>query len=130
MEIQILLKFYLYFSILGITINGLLHCLITTIERRFHLHSNETGLVSAGYDIASLICLIPVSYLGGRPNSCKPHWIGYGLIVFGIGSLISSLPHLLVKPEYKVEQDYLLLCNVTAGNSQNPEVSMILLCNF
>lgn len=69
---------------------------ITTIERRFGLRSTATGLVASGYDIASFICLIPVTYFGGRLGASKPRWIGIGVIVMGIGSAVFALPHFLV----------------------------------
>lgn len=79
--------------------------MIPTIERRFNLRSINSGMVSGGYDIASLLCLIPVTYFGGRPNACKPIWIGAGIIVMGIGSLIFASPHFLSNPPYVENKD-------------------------
>lgn len=45
-------------------VNGFVNVVITTIERRFGLRSSETGLVAGGYDIASFLCLVPVTYFG------------------------------------------------------------------
>lgn len=70
--------------------------MITTIERRFGLRSSQTGLVASGYDIASFVCLVPVTYFGGRKNASKPRWIGIGMIMMGLGSLVFSLPQFLV----------------------------------
>jgi hypothetical protein len=33
-------------------------------------------LIASSYDIASFLCLLPVSYLGGRGTGSKPLWIG------------------------------------------------------
>lgn len=71
---------------------------ITTIEKRFGLRSSQTGLVASGYDIASFACLVPVTYFGGRINASKPRWIGWGVILMGMGSLTFALPHFLVGP--------------------------------
>lgn len=99
--------------IVGATVNGILHLIIPTIERRFNLRSVKSGLVSGGYDIASLICLIPVTYLGGRPDASKPRWIGVGMIIMGIGALIFSLPHFIKKASYhdQTNEDGKSLCN-------------------
>lgn len=76
--------------------NGCINVVITTIEKRFGLRSSQTGLVASGYDIASFFCLVPVSYFGGRATASKPRWIGLGVILMGLGSVVFSLPHFLV----------------------------------
>lgn len=80
----------------GLVINGFINVVITTIERRFGLRSTATGLVASGYDIASFICLVPVTYFGGRLGASKPKWLGLGVIVMGIGSAVFALPHFIV----------------------------------
>lgn len=55
-------------------VNGFVNVVITTIERRFGLKSSETGLIAGGYDIASFLLLVPVSYLGGRAKASKPRY--------------------------------------------------------
>lgn len=74
-------------------VNGFVNVVITTIERRFGLRSSQTGLVAGGYDLASFICLTPVTYLGGRRGASKPRWIGWGAALMGLGSLLFALPH-------------------------------------
>lgn len=76
-------------------VNGFVNIVITTIEKRYGMNSFESGLIAGGYDIASFICLIPVTYFGGRINSSKPRWLGFGVIVMGVGSLIFASPHIL-----------------------------------
>uniref|UniRef100_A0A182UAJ8 Major facilitator superfamily (MFS) profile domain-containing protein n=1 Tax=Anopheles melas TaxID=34690 RepID=A0A182UAJ8_9DIPT len=77
-------------------VNGFINVVITTIERRFGLRSTQTGLVASGYDIASFLCLVPVSYFGGRLGASKPRWIGWGVAVMGLGAFVFALPHFLV----------------------------------
>ncbi|KAJ9593377.1 hypothetical protein L9F63_015081, partial [Diploptera punctata] len=79
-------------------VNGFVNVVITTIERRFGLRSSQSGLVAGGYDIASFACLIPVTYLGGRPGASKPRWLGWGVLLMGIGSLVFTFPHFAVGP--------------------------------
>ncbi|CAD6997102.1 unnamed protein product [Ceratitis capitata] len=77
-------------------VNGFINVVITTIERRFGLRSRQTGLVASGYDIASFVCLVPVTYFGGRVGASKPKIVAWGVILMGIGSLTFALPHFLV----------------------------------
>ena len=72
-------------------VNGFVLNSISTLERRFDLKSSETGVIASGYDLASLVCLIPVSYFGGVGR--KPHWVGVGVLIMGIGSMLFMLPH-------------------------------------
>ncbi|XP_030241130.1 solute carrier organic anion transporter family member 4A1 [Drosophila navojoa] len=80
----------------GLIVNGFVNVNISTIERRFGLRSRQTGLVASGYDLASFVCLVPVTYYGGRKGASKPCFIAIGLLLMGLGSLIFSLPHFLV----------------------------------
>lgn len=59
----------------GMVVNGFINVVITTIERRFGFRSSQTGLIAGGYDIASFLLLVPVSYLGGRSKSSKPRFV-------------------------------------------------------
>ncbi|KAK6617800.1 hypothetical protein RUM43_014028 [Polyplax serrata] len=97
-------------------VNGFVNVVITTIERRFGLRSSETGLVAGGYDIASFICLVPVTYYGGRMDASKPRWIGYGILVIALGSFMFALPHFTVSAYRGIQQDL----NVCQQNSTNP----------
>ncbi|XP_054719355.1 LOW QUALITY PROTEIN: solute carrier organic anion transporter family member 4A1-like [Uloborus diversus] len=90
----------------GLIVNGFINVVITTIERRYELKSTETGLVAGSYDIASFLCLIPISYLGGSRS--KPFFIGSGLVILAFGSLVFSLPYFLAGPyTFSQEQDFL-----------------------
>lgn len=82
-------------------VNGFVNVVITTIEKRFGLKSFQTGLIAGGYDVASFLCLIPVTYLGGRSKASKPKWIGFGVLVMGFGALVFSIPHFINGP-YKI----------------------------
>ncbi|XP_019403776.1 PREDICTED: solute carrier organic anion transporter family member 4A1 [Crocodylus porosus] len=75
----------------GMTVNGFINTVITSIERRFDLRSYQSGLIASSYDIAACVCLIFVSYFGG--NGHKPRWLGWGVLIMGIGSLVFALPH-------------------------------------
>jgi len=72
-------------------VNGFVSVVISTIERRFELSSKQSGFVASGYDIASVLCLVPVSYIGGRGH--KPRWIAAGVLLLSLGSFLFALPH-------------------------------------
>lgn len=76
-------------------VNGFVSVVISTIERRFDLTSTQSGFIASGYDIASVLCLIPVSYFGGNGN--KPRWIVGGIFLLSLGSFLFALPHFLVE---------------------------------
>lgn len=69
------------------------------------------GLIAGAYDIASVLCSIPVSYLGSRIGSSKPRWLGWGVFIMGIGSFVFTLPH-FGSPAYdpSVSTSSLLVC--------------------
>ena len=74
-------------------VSGLVNTSISTVEKRLSMTSTQSGLVVSMYDIASCLFLAPVSYLGGR--GCKPRWLGWGVFIIGIGSIMYSMPHFL-----------------------------------
>ncbi|XP_003421844.3 solute carrier organic anion transporter family member 4A1 isoform X2 [Loxodonta africana] len=84
----------------GMTVNGFINTVITSIERRFDLNSYQSGLVASAYDIASCLCLTFVSYFGGSGH--KPRWLGWGVMLMGLGSFTFALPH-FTAGHYKVE---------------------------
>lgn len=75
----------------GMTVNGFVNTVVTSIERRFDLRSYESGLVASTYDLAACLCLAFVGYFGGRGH--KPRWLGWGVLTMGLGSLVFALPH-------------------------------------
>ncbi|XP_008063281.1 solute carrier organic anion transporter family member 4A1 [Carlito syrichta] len=86
----------------GMTVNGFINTVVTSIERRFDLHSYQSGLIASAYDVASCLCLTFVSYFGGSGH--KPRWLGWGVLVMGAGSLVFALPHFTTS-RYEAEAD-------------------------
>lgn len=134
-------SFNWFISPAGMVVNGFVNVVITTIERRFGLRSSETGLVAGGYDIASFLCLVPVTYFGGycfpssprvnktlplsrksllfssssggRRDASKPKWIGYGILFMALGSFVFALPHFMV-PAYRGVQKSIDVCQTNS----------------
>ncbi|KAJ8305036.1 hypothetical protein KUTeg_017412 [Tegillarca granosa] len=98
-------SFVLLLSILlatsGSMSTGYLNSVITTIEKRFEIGSSISGLIAASYEFGSLVAVIFISYLGGRRHI--PKWIGYGVIIMGLGALIFTLPHIIAE-KYTIHQ--------------------------
>nr|XP_055228334.1 solute carrier organic anion transporter family member 4A1 isoform X3 [Gorilla gorilla gorilla] len=86
----------------GMTVNGFINTVITSLERRYDLHSYQSGLIASSYDIAACLCLTFVSYFGGSGH--KPRWLGWGVLLMGTGSLVFALPH-FTAGRYEVELD-------------------------
>ena len=86
----------------GMTVNGFINTVITSIERRYDLHSYQSGLIASSYDVAACLCLTFVSYFGGQGH--KPRWLGWGVLVMGAGSLVFALPH-FTAGHYEVQVD-------------------------
>eukprot|EP00069_Balaena_mysticetus_P002772 bmy_16429T0 len=86
----------------GMTVNGFINTVVTSIERRYDLHSYQSGLIASSYDVAACLCLTFVSYFGGHGH--KPRWLGWGVLVMGAGSLVFSLPHFTAGP-YEAQVD-------------------------
>ncbi|GFR75410.1 solute carrier organic anion transporter family member [Elysia marginata] len=78
---------------------GYLNSVITTIEKRFEIGSSTSGVVAAAYEFGNLVAVIFVSYLGASRHI--PKWIGMGVVVMGVGSLLFALPH-IIAPKYSV----------------------------
>jgi organic anion transporter 4A len=96
-------------------INGVLNVSISSLEKRFDLKSTDTGIIVSSYDIASLLSLIPVTYFGGIGN--KPRWLGFGIIIMGLGSFVFAIPHFTTGLyQYDTSGD-LNVCGSTANTS-------------
>ncbi|KAH0515289.1 Solute carrier organic anion transporter family member 4A1 [Microtus ochrogaster] len=102
----------------GMIVNGFINTVITSIEQRFDLHSYQSGLIASSYDIAACLCLTFVSYFGGQGH--KPRWLGWGVLVLGIGSLVFALPH-FTAGHYEVKMDEKVGTGACLGNGSHVE---------
>ena len=93
----------------GMVVNGFVNVYVSTLERRFHLKSKQTGLVVSAFDIGSILSVVPASYLGRRRSKVK--FIALGLFIFGSGSFLFSLPHFL-------SPTYMTALNETAAEAE------------
>ena len=97
-------------------VNGFVSVIISSVERRFSLRSSDSGLIASSYDIASTICLIPVTYFGGIGS--KPRWLGLGIVLMGLGSFVFAIPH-YTTCLYMYEEPSQDYCAADMGSGQN-----------
>ena len=67
--------------------------MITTIEKRFDISSQLSGAIVSTFELGNLATIIFVSYFGTHRHI--PRWIGTGIVVTAIGSLIFAVPHFM-----------------------------------
>eukprot|EP00057_Strongylocentrotus_purpuratus_P019729 XP_011674203.1 PREDICTED: solute carrier organic anion transporter family member 4A1 [Strongylocentrotus purpuratus] len=110
----------------GMTVNGLVYVVITTLERRFGFTSVRSGFISSSYDFTVMVIIIFVTYFGEKAH--KPIWLGIGAGIFGIGSIIFTLPHFLTGDYVYQNSDFELcdsnrtgddLCTTTEVQDEN-----------
>lgn len=74
-------------------IAGFSSIVLSSVERRFRLSSTAVSVLLVSFDTSVLISVLFISYFGDKGH--KPRWLGFGLIVQGIGALIFALPQFL-----------------------------------
>uniref|UniRef100_A0A9J2Q5B1 Solute carrier organic anion transporter family member n=2 Tax=Ascaris lumbricoides TaxID=6252 RepID=A0A9J2Q5B1_ASCLU len=81
-------------------VNSIFPVGLSTLEKRFHMTSTQTGIISSWYDFAVLVAVFPVCHWGNTGH--KGRWIGIGTFLMGLGSFVCVLPHYMISP-YQVK---------------------------
>ncbi|XP_071441837.1 solute carrier organic anion transporter family member 74D [Hetaerina americana] len=95
---------------------------LTTLEKRFKIPSQTTGIMMCGNEVSQILLSLLLSYMGGRGN--RPRWIAWGVAFSAVSCLILALPHIVYGPG----KDALLLTKehalpeslAVAGNASLP----------
>ncbi|XP_073334903.1 solute carrier organic anion transporter family member 2B1 [Pagrus major] len=77
-------------------VSGYMKSSITTIERRYGLTSQKSGLLAAFNEVGNTILIVFVSFFGSRVH--RPRFIGGGALLACLASLLMAMPHFLSKP--------------------------------
>ncbi|XP_055304283.1 solute carrier organic anion transporter family member 74D-like [Sitodiplosis mosellana] len=88
--------FVLVYSLLG-TIQSAsttyFNITLTTMERRFRIPSQTTGIILSGNEISQILLSLILTYFGGQKNS--PKWIAWGVVCSAISCFILASPHFI-----------------------------------
>uniref|UniRef100_A0A915PZT2 Solute carrier organic anion transporter family member n=1 Tax=Setaria digitata TaxID=48799 RepID=A0A915PZT2_9BILA len=83
-------------------VNSIFPVGLSTLEKRFHMTSTQTGIISSWYDFAILVTVFPVCHWGNTASLYHPghkgRWIGIGSFLMALGSFICVLPHYMISP--------------------------------
>ncbi|NXN97615.1 SO2B1 protein, partial [Rhinopomastus cyanomelas] len=82
-------------------VSGYLKSSISTIERRYGLSSQTSGLLASFNEVGNTLLIVFVSYFGSRVH--RPRLIGCGAILVSLAGFLMSLPHFITGP-YKYDQ--------------------------
>ncbi|XP_061606715.1 solute carrier organic anion transporter family member 2B1 isoform X1 [Phyllopteryx taeniolatus] len=77
-------------------VSGYMKSSISTIERRYGLSSQKSGLLAAFNEVGNTLLIVFVSFLGSRVH--RPRVIGFGALLACLASLLMALPHFLSGP--------------------------------
>ncbi|KAL1774461.1 hypothetical protein HispidOSU_021230 [Sigmodon hispidus] len=98
-------------------ISGYLKSSISTVEKRFGLSSQTSGLLAAFNEVGNVSLILFVSYFGSRVH--RPRMIGYGAVLVALAGLLMALPHFISEP-YRYDH------NSPENRSQDFEASLCL----
>ncbi|XP_043653681.1 solute carrier organic anion transporter family member 74D [Drosophila teissieri] len=75
---------------------------LTTLEKRFKIPSQTTGIILSGNEISQIMLSLILSYIGGQRN--RPRWIAWGIVFCGLSCFILVLPHFIYGAGHEVLQ--------------------------
>ncbi|XP_030830175.1 solute carrier organic anion transporter family member 4A1 [Strongylocentrotus purpuratus] len=104
----------------GMTVNGLVYVVVTSLERRYNFPSVRSGFISSSFDFTVMIIIVFVTYVGERGH--KPMWLGIGALLFACGSFMFAVPQFTTGP-YRVNdgQVHSEECNAFNRTEDNPD---------
>ncbi|NXE27929.1 SO2B1 protein, partial [Ardeotis kori] len=77
-------------------VSGYLKSSISTIEKRYGLSSQTSGLLASFNEVGNTLLIVFISYFGSRVH--RPRFIGCGAILVSVAGFLMSLPHFITGP--------------------------------
>ncbi|NXO70039.1 SO2B1 protein, partial [Phainopepla nitens] len=77
-------------------VSGYLKSSISTIERRYGLSSQTSGLLASFNEVGNTLLIVLVSYFGSRVH--RPRLIGCGALLVSLAGFLMALPHFITGP--------------------------------
>lgn len=74
-------------------VSGYLKGSISTIERRYGLSSQKSGVLASFNEVGNTVLIVFVSYFGSRLH--RPRCIGIGAIIASMAAFLIALPHFI-----------------------------------
>ncbi|KAM9332886.1 solute carrier organic anion transporter family member 2B1 isoform 2-T3 [Pholidichthys leucotaenia] len=94
------IKFFVFchslLQLAQLLVSGYMKSSISTIERRYGLSSQKSGLLAAFNEVGNTILIVFVSFFGSRVH--RPRYIGGGALLASLASLLMAMPHFLFGP--------------------------------
>ncbi|GCB83111.1 hypothetical protein scyTo_0023536, partial [Scyliorhinus torazame] len=93
-------------------VSGYMKSITSTIEKRFGLASQTSGMLSSLNEIGSTVFIVFVSYFGSRVH--RPRLIGCGGILVSVAAFTMAVPHFIMGPyrfDMTTASEYLLSLN-------------------
>ena len=76
--------------------------MLSSLEIRYKFSSFQVGMIASTFDMTVLVTVVFISYFGGTNH--KPKWLGVGVFIQGLGSLLFASPQ-FIAGEYDVGKD-------------------------
>nr|XP_033803280.1 solute carrier organic anion transporter family member 2B1 isoform X2 [Geotrypetes seraphini] len=92
-----------FLQLAQLLVSGYLKGSISTLEKRFGLSSQMSGLIVSSNEIGNTSLIVFMSYFGSRVH--RPRFIGCGALLVCLAGLIMALPHFVVG-QYDYDKSY------------------------
>uniref|UniRef100_A0A3Q3B933 Solute carrier organic anion transporter family member n=1 Tax=Kryptolebias marmoratus TaxID=37003 RepID=A0A3Q3B933_KRYMA len=77
-------------------VSGYMKSSIATIERRYGLSSQMSGIIASFNEVGNTALIVFISFFGSRVH--RPRYIGGGALLACLASLLMAMPHFLSEP--------------------------------